>query len=79
MEKIKHHSVVSSNIQSAGYDETSRSLEITFSNGSTYRYDEIPRYIYEGIFKSDSPGGFVQKWIVRGKYKNKKLGAKPKK
>jgi hypothetical protein len=69
---IKHHPVVSSNVQSAGYDDDSKTLEVTFKNGAKYSYSGVPRVMYEGIFKSDSPGGFVQRWIVRGKYKNSK-------
>ena len=71
--QIKKHPVNSSNIQSAGYDDDSKTLEITFNNGASYTYNGVPRTMYEGIFKATSAGGFVQKWIVGGKYRfNKK-------
>lgn len=69
---IKHHPVVSSNLHSAGYDKNSKTLEITFKNGATYTYSNVPQEMYEGIFQSDSPGNFVHKWIAKGRYKFKK-------
>jgi len=73
MTEIKHHPVVSSNIHSAGYDNKSKVLEIKFKNGSLYRYNGVSKTMYEGIFQADSPGGFVQRWIVKGKYKVNKV------
>lgn len=72
MAEIKHHPVISSNLHSAGYDDDSKTLEIKFKNGSVYSYTGVPRVMYEGIFKAESPGGFVQRWIVKGKYKSSK-------
>ena len=73
MPEIKHHPIVSSNIESAGYDDSTKTLEVKFKSGGIYRYPGVPRIIYEGIFKAESPGGFVQRWIVRGKYDYKKV------
>ncbi len=67
--EIKRHSVNSSNVQSAGFDDKSQTLEITFSNGGKYHYSGVPRVIYEGIFTAESPGRYVRRWIVKGKYK----------
>ncbi|MFA6325415.1 MAG: KTSC domain-containing protein [Candidatus Paceibacterota bacterium] len=73
MAEIKHFPVVSSNIHSVGHNKDTRTLEIKFKNGSTYSYRGVSRIMYEGIFKAESPGAFVQRWIVKGKYKfNKK-------
>ena len=66
--EIKKHSVNSSNVQSAGYDDKSQTLEITFKNGGRYQYNGVPRVIYEGIFSATSPGGYVRRWIVKSKY-----------
>jgi len=72
MAVIKHHPIVSSNLHSAGYDPDTKTLEIKFKNGSMYSYHGVPRVMYEGIFKAESPGGFFQRWIVKGKYKANK-------
>lgn len=66
--EIKRHSVNSSNVQSAGYDDKSQTLEITFKNGGRYQYNGVPRVIYEGIFTAESAGRYVRRWIVKGKY-----------
>ena len=70
---IKSHPVNSSNIDRAGYDKENRTLEIKFKNGSVYRYEDVPEIMYTDIFRSKSPGAFVQRWIVKGQYKNSKV------
>jgi hypothetical protein len=35
---MNRDSVASSNITSAGYDETAQTIEVEFSNGSIYQY-----------------------------------------
>lgn len=72
MAVIKMHEVVSSNIGFAGYDKDTKTLQITFKNGATYVYSGVPLAMYEGIFTADSPGKFVQQFIVKGKYKSSK-------
>ncbi len=72
MAEIKMHPVVSSNILAAGYDKDTKVLQITFSNGATYTYQNVPLAMYEGIFTAESAGKFVQQFIVKGKYKSSK-------
>jgi hypothetical protein len=72
MAVIKMHPVVSSNIAAAGYDKDTKTLQITFKNGMTYSYSDVPLAMYEGIFTSDSAGKFVREFIVKGKYKSSK-------
>lgn len=72
MAVIKMHEIVSSNIKAVGYDRDSKTLQITFSNGSTYTYTDVPLAMYEGIFTADSAGRYVQQFIVKGKYKSSK-------
>lgn len=67
------HTVVSSNLAAAGYDDESKTLAIQFLNGSIYHYEEVPREYYEGIFKSDSPGAYFKQLQEKKKYKFKKL------
>lgn len=74
--KIKTYPMNSSNIARAGYDEKSKTLEIQFNTGAIYRYDGVPRVMYDEMFKSTSPGGYFRKWIIGGKYKFKKIEIK---
>ena len=70
--KITMHPAISSNIAAAGYDEVTRTLEIRFLNGATYRYTDVPKEIYEGMWKADSMGKFVHSNIA-SKYKFAKV------
>lgn len=63
--KITMHPAISSNIAAAGYDAASRTLEIRFSNGATYRYQDVPKEVYEGMWKSESMGKFVAANIAK--------------
>ena len=74
--KIKTHPMNSSNISRAGYDEESKTLEVQFNTGMIYRYDGVPRVMYDEMFKSTSPGGYFRKWIIGGKYKFNKIEKK---
>ena len=70
---IKTHPVNSSNIARAGYDPNTLTLEVHFRNGSTYEYNGVPKSFYEGIFTSESPGAFFRKYVIKGRYKFKKM------
>ncbi len=51
----------SSNIKSIGYEDGT--LEIEFSQGLVYQYYGVPEELYESIFKAESIGVFVTKFI----------------
>jgi KTSC domain len=50
-------------ILSAEYDEKSRELRVTFTNGKTYTYRNVPREIYDGLRKAESKSEFVAQQI----------------
>ena len=50
--------VSSSNIDSIGYDENSKVLEIEFKNGGVYQYANVPKEIFAALMKASSHGGF---------------------
>jgi len=70
---MKTHKVISSNLERAGYDEDKQSMHVEFKNGKSYEYQNVPKHVYQGIFKSESPGEFFSKWVIKSKYKAKKL------
>lgn len=70
---IKTNKVASSNIDRAGFDQESGTLEVHFKNGTRYQYSGVSKNVYEGIFKAESPGKFFRKWVIQSGYKFKKL------
>ena len=70
---MKLHQMISSNIEKAGYDDKKKTLEIHFMDGSAYQYRDVPKVHYEGLFKAESAGKFLRKWIIKGGYPVKKI------
>lgn len=58
--------VVSSNIASIGYDRDSETLEVEFSNGSTYQYYNVPSALNEKLMAAASKGQFLNVYIKNG-------------
>ena len=48
----------------AGYDEKSRSLLAVFRTGETYRYKNVPSFVYQRLMTADSKGKFMHKYIL---------------
>ena len=55
--------VASTNISSAGYDESSQTLEVEFSNGNVYQYYNIGSELYEQFAAAPSKGQFLNTYI----------------
>ena len=51
--------VTSSNIAEIGYDESSRTLEALFKNGSLYQYFDVPPQIYAELMQASSIGQYL--------------------
>ncbi len=66
----------SSNIAGAGYiqGEQSGQLYVHFKGGGLYKYFGVPADVAEGLWKSDSPGGFFHARI-KDKYTTEKVEA----
>ena len=61
--------VVSSAIDSVGYDELSETLEIEFCSGGVYQYYDVPESVYEELMDAASIGSFFHEHI-RGIYES---------
>jgi hypothetical protein len=48
---------------SAGYDEQALELELEFRSGHVYRYERVPRSVYEWLLRVENKGGFVRRMI----------------
>lgn len=64
---MKREPVISSNIQSVGYDAEKQVLEVEFKSGGVYRYVGVNAETHEGLMRAASTGGYFAKHI-RGKY-----------
>ena len=59
--------VASTSIRSVGYDDEADVLEIEFQSGGVYRYEEVPRGVYDDLLRAESHGRYFHDH-VRGEY-----------
>ena len=45
-------------IAAVRYDEKKRTLDVEFRNGNTYRYVNVPEFVYRELLKSESAGAY---------------------
>ena len=64
--------VKSSNIKSIGYDIVTKTLEIEFTTGGVYRYNEVPEEVYNKMSISESKGKFFHT-VIKNKFKTIKV------
>lgn len=71
-DEIEMQAVVSSNLQSVGYDPENRVLHVTFKSGATYAYDGVGQETYDDLLSSPSPGRYMVEWI-KGRYSDRRI------
>lgn len=69
---LKKIPVNSSNLDWVAYDEQKKELYIQFRSGGLYRYDKVPKKIYQGLMEAGSLGRYHNIYI-KWKYKYTKL------
>jgi hypothetical protein len=55
--------VTSSLMKSAGYDDSTRTLEIEFRHGGIYQYEQVPAALYAALLHACSKGSFFHQHI----------------
>lgn len=60
--------VSSSNLKSVGYDESSKTLEVEFLNGTVYQYSGVPASVYQGLMSASSHGSYLDQYVKKGGY-----------
>ena len=55
--------VISSNVASVGYDQTTMTLEVEFTNGSVYQYFDVPESEYHNLISAESVGSYLSHQI----------------
>ena len=62
----------SSMLASASYDADARELRVTFKNGSTYLYSDVPQEAVDDLSGAESQGGhFIQN--IRDAYQARRV------
>lgn len=69
---MNRESVNSSNIAAIGYDESSGTLEVEFTNGQVYEYFDVPEGVYRDFMAAASHGSFHHGHI-RNKYRYQRV------
>jgi energy-coupling factor transporter ATP-binding protein EcfA2 len=71
------HSLKSTNIKAVGYDKKDKTLEVEFHSGGTYKYNNVPKSLFDRIKRVKSPGKFFHNHIRKDdKYEYSKLEKK---
>lgn len=60
---MKRKPVVSRNIRTIGYEESTQTLEIEFLNNFIFQYYNVPQIIYSEMMKAESKGKFLHFYI----------------
>ena len=45
-------------IAAVTYEEQNRTLDVEFREGETYRYFNVPEFVYQDLLKAESAGAF---------------------
>jgi hypothetical protein len=64
--------VTSSQIAYIGYDEDTKDLYVTFNNGSTYKYENVPNSVFIDFEQSESIGKYFSA-NIKDKYNTIKI------
>lgn len=64
--------VSSSNIESIGYDESKKILEIEFKRGNIYQYEGVPENVFQNFLRASSHGKYFNVYI-KDKYPTIKI------
>ncbi|MCK6592705.1 MAG: KTSC domain-containing protein [Polyangiaceae bacterium] len=69
---MKRVRLTSSMMTSAGYDATTRTLEIEFANGGIYQYLDVPEEHYQLLITAPSQGR-VFHLLIRNAHRHRRL------
>lgn len=69
---MKREKVESSSIAAIGYEATTRTLEIAFTNGHVYQYFGVPTSVHQALMLSESKGKFFND-NIRDAYEFKRV------
>ena len=56
--------VESSMIHAVGYDEDAQEMEVVFTSGRIWRYQKVPREVYEELLAAGSKGQYMRACVI---------------
>jgi hypothetical protein len=65
--------VESSSVRSVGYDTINRTLELEYTSGAVYRYQDVPFTVVDRLGTAASIGRYVAR-NIRGCYRYRRTG-----
>jgi len=65
---IARNEVDSRSIVSAGYDPTTKKLDLEYVSGGVYRYVDVPPTVYAQFLAAESKGGFANT-VIKKRYR----------
>jgi len=69
---MQRYPIESSNLDSVGYDEVNKVLEISFISGGIYQYIDVEPQVYEGLLYADSAGKYFHR-NIKGQFNYKRV------
>lgn len=61
MNNVEMINVISSNVESVGYDERNQVVYVRFLNGTLYIYKGVPQYVFDGLLNASSVGSYLHR------------------
>jgi KTSC domain len=55
--------LTSSSVASAGYDDATLVLEIEFTSGRIYQFEDVPRGVFDWLLRTPNKGSYVARMI----------------
>ncbi len=56
--------VESSMINAVGYNAESQEMLVIFNSGKSYRYQGVPKKVYEGLLAAESKGSYMNTFVI---------------
>lgn len=73
MPEIQLIPVISSNVQSIGYDEQTQTLRVCFNNNAIYDYHNVSQMEFEALKSAPSVGSYLNRHI-KNSYPYERVG-----
>ncbi|QDT50430.1 hypothetical protein Pan258_44890 [Symmachiella dynata] len=70
---IERTAVRSSALQSVGYDQEQRVLEIEFTSGAVYQYFDVPAEVYRRLMAAESHGRYFNQAVRNAGYRYQRM------
>lgn len=70
---MKREPVGGDHLAEIGYDSKTHTMEVMFTNGAVYEYDNVPESSYRAVLNAPSPGSVFDQKIKKGGYKYRRI------